>query len=141
MKIKATRAVVWAASLEDRPAGLAEKLEALTEAGANLEFVLARRAPEQPGQGVVFVCPLSGVRQCRAAVNHGFFRTNGMHSVRVEGLDAPGMATRLTRALAKAGLNLRGFTATAIGRKFIAYLALDDEDDVTLALRALKNLK
>jgi len=141
MKISASRAVVWAASIEDRPAGLAEKLEPLSEAGANLEYVLARRAPEQPGKGVVFVCPLQGVRQCRAAVNHGFFRTNGLHSVRVEGTDAPGLATRLTRALAQAGLNLRGFSATAIGRKFIAYLALDDEDDVTDALRVLKRLK
>lgn len=141
MKITASRAVVWAASIEDRPAGLAEKLEPLSEAGANLEYVLARRAPEHPGKGVVFVCPLAGVRQCRTAVNHGFFRSNGLHSVRVEGTDAPGLATHLTRALAKAGLNLRGFSATAIGRKFVAYLVLDDEEDVTQALRALKRLK
>ena len=141
MKIKAARAVVWAAKIEDRPAGLAEKIEPLAAAGANLEMVLARRAPEQPGKGVVFVCPLQGVRQCRAAVNHGFLRTNGLHSVRIEGADAPGLATQLTRALAKAGINLRGFSATAVGRRFVAYLALDDEDDVTAALRAIKNLQ
>ncbi len=141
MKLKASRAVVWAAKIEDRPAGLAEKIESLAEAGANLEIVLARRAPEQPGKGVVFVCPLEGVRQCRAAVNQGFLRTNGLHSVRIEGTDAPGLAARITRALAKAGINLRGFSATAVGKRFIAYLALDDEDDITAALQAIKSLK
>jgi hypothetical protein len=43
----------WAAPLEDKPGGLAEKLSALADAGVNLEFVIARRASDKPGTGVV----------------------------------------------------------------------------------------
>ena len=44
MSLKIQRTSVWAASIEDRPAGLAEKLAALNGSGAHLEFILARRA-------------------------------------------------------------------------------------------------
>lgn len=141
MKLKSASAVIWAASIEDRPAGLAEKLEPLSKAGANLEFILARRAPETPGKGVVFVAPLQGVKQCRAAVNAGFVRTNSLHAVRIEGADKPGLAARITAALGAAGINLRGFTANVIGRNFVAYLAFDDVDDGKQARRVLKKLK
>jgi hypothetical protein len=50
---------LWAAMLQDRVGGLAGKLAPLAAAGANLEFIIARRAPEQPGRGVVFVTPLN----------------------------------------------------------------------------------
>ena len=43
MALQVARTKVWAASMQDRPGGLAEKLEPLAKAGANLEFVIARR--------------------------------------------------------------------------------------------------
>ena len=140
MKLNTSSTVIWAASIEDRPAGLAEKLEPLSRAGANLQFILARRAPETPGKGVVFVAPLKGVRQCRAAVNAGFVRANSLHAVRIEGADDPGLATRITSLLGHAAINLRGFSASVIGRRFVAYLAFDDVDDVKNAMKVLEEL-
>ena len=67
MKMNVSRTDTWAATIEDRPGGLADKLGALAAAGANLEFIIARRAPEQRGSGVVFVTPLKGAKQVRAA--------------------------------------------------------------------------
>ncbi len=78
---------VWATTLMDRPGGLAEKLEALKEAGADLQFVIARRAPEKPGGGVVFVTPLRGDREVEAASAEGFNVTRSLHSLRIEQLD------------------------------------------------------
>lgn len=140
MKLKATEVEVWAASIEDRAGSLAEKLAALTAAGSNLEVVIARRAPEQPGKGVVFVTPLKGAKQVKAAEAAGFLRTGSLHSVRVEGTDKPGLGAKMTKALAEAGINLRGLSAAAIGRKFVAYLALDTVDDGEEAIRVLKKL-
>ncbi len=140
MKLKVTRAEVWAANLEDRPAGLAEKLEALSKAGARLEFIMGRRSFEEPGRGVVFLAPLQGAAQFKAARDAGFIQTEALHSVRVEGANQPGLGTRITRVLATASLNLRGFSATVVARKFVAYLALDDEDDAVKAVRALRRL-
>ncbi len=141
MKFTITRAVVWAAKIEDRPAGLAEKLTALSDAGAHLEFILARRAPELPGQGVVFVSPLKGAAQIKAADKSGFMRTDSLHSLRVEGADKPGVCAAITTALAQAELNLRGFSAATISKHFIVYLAFDDEDEVKAAVRILKRIK
>jgi hypothetical protein len=48
MKLKITHADIWAASLQDRPASLAEKLEALQKAGANLESCLSVNLKSSP---------------------------------------------------------------------------------------------
>ena len=58
MKLDITRVDVWAATIKDRPGGLAQKLDALAKAGTNLEFLISRRTPEKPGRGVVFVTPI-----------------------------------------------------------------------------------
>ncbi len=141
MKVKATRAEVWAATIEDRPGGLAEKLTALAGAGVNLDFIVSRRAPERAGKGVVFVTPITGAKQVKAAKAAGFQKTEKLHSVRVEGLDKPGAGAALTKALADAGLNLRGVSGAAMGRSFVGYLALDTAADTSKALAALKKLK
>jgi hypothetical protein len=141
MKLKVTRAEMWAAIIEDRPAGLAEKLERLVKAGANFDFVLARRLTEDPGKGVVFLAPLNGARQLKAAAQAGFMKTESLHALRLDGADQPGLCARLTRALANAGINLRGLSATVTGRKFIGYVAVDDADDAAAVLKVIKRLK
>ena len=63
MAIEVSKVDVWSGEIEDRSGGLAEKIEAVAEAGANLEFVIARRAPHKPGTGLVFLAPLRGAVQ------------------------------------------------------------------------------
>jgi hypothetical protein len=129
MSLTVTRVDVWAASIEDQPGGLAGKLAPLAEAGADLEFVIARRAPDKPGTGVVFITPLEGDAQTKAAAGAGFAVAQSLHSVRVEGDNAPGIGAQLTKKLADAGINLRGLSAAVIGQRFIMYLALDTAED------------
>src|SRR3989338_8989049 len=129
---------VWAAEIEDRPGGLAEKLEALAKAGASLEFIISRRAPDKPGKGVVFLTPVRGAKEKRAATESGLSTTASLHSVRVEGPDRPGLGTKMTRALADAGINLRGLSAAALGRKSVSYFAFDSADDAANAIKLLK---
>jgi hypothetical protein len=131
---------VWGANIEDKPGGLADKLAALANAGAQLEFVIARRTFEKPGAGVVFLSPLKGPAQIQAAKKAGFVKNKGLHSVRVEGPDRPGVGAHLTQSLAQAGINLRGLLAAAVGRRFVAHLALDDAATAMKAVRILKQL-
>ena len=140
MALNVTRVDVWAASIEDQPGGLAEKLEELAAAGAQLEFVVARRAPDKPGTGVVFLAPVTGAAQVRAAKKAGFEKTGSMHSVRIEGPDKPGLGARMTRALAGAGINLRGLSAAAMNKRCVVYLSVDSAADATKAMRILKDL-
>jgi len=140
MALDVTRTQVWAASMKDKPGALAGKFEGLHAAGADLEFVIARRAPDKPGQGVVFVTPLKGAAQLRAALAAGFTKSESLHSVRVAGTDRPGIGARMTAALAAAGVNLRGLSAGAVGKRFVAHLALDSAVDASKAIRVLRKL-
>ena len=140
MKLDVIKTDVWAAEVEDRAGALAEKLGALSAAGANLGFVLARRAPESPGYGVVFVTPLKGTKQIRAGMEVGFLKTESLRSVRVEGIDKPGLGGKIAEELARASINLRGFSATVIGRRFVTYLALDTAADLSKTVRTLKKI-
>ena len=92
------------------------------------------------GKGVVFVTPLAGEEQVKAATNAGFRQTDTLHSVRIEGPDRPGLGTMMARALANAGINLRGLSAAAIGKKFVCHLALDTAEDAEKAVRTVKAL-
>jgi hypothetical protein len=129
---------VWSGEIEDRPGGLGQKLEALSNAGANLEFLVSRRAPDKPGTGVVFVTPIKGAKQKNAAQSAGFGTTESLHSVRVEGPDRAGLGTKMTSALADAGINLRGVSAAALGRRAVTFFAFDSAADADTAIRVLK---
>ena len=139
MDLMVERVDVWAAAIQDRPSGLADALAALRDAGADLQFIIARRAPEAPGTGVVFVTPLQGDREVRAASQVGFSVTRHLHAVRVMGPDQPGVAAALTQKLGKAGINLRGFSASVIGSQFAAYVAVDTQEDASKVVEILAN--
>ena len=140
MKLNATRVQVWRATIDDRVGGAAERLEPLAKAGANLEFVFARRTPEQPGAGVVYVAPVKGAKVTAAARKAGFTQPDDIHFLRVEGADRPGLVGGVTRALADAGISFRGVSAAALRRNAIAYIAFDDSADATKGARVLRRI-
>ncbi len=140
MKLNVTRIQMWSTSIEDRAGGAAEKLGLLAKAGARFEFVFARRTLEQPGQGVLFVYPVKGAKLIRAAGEAGFAKNDDIQALRIEEKDAPGVAAKITGALAAADISFRAVSASVIGSKFVSYLALDTEADVAKAASLLKKL-
>lgn len=140
MALKIDRVDTWAATLKDQPGGLASKLASLAEADVNLEFIISRRSPEKKGKGVAFVTPIKGAAQCRAAKKAGFKKSARLHTLRIEGPDRKGMGATITAALAEADINLRGFSAAAIGRKFVCHVAVDSSAIATAARKALKKI-
>jgi hypothetical protein len=140
MKLQISRVDVWAASIKDTPGALTGKLEALADAGAGLDFVIARRAPDKPGTGVVFVTPIKGAVQLKAAKKARFRKTKSLHGIRIMATDRPGLGAKLARQIADAGINLRGLSAAAIGKRAIFNLAFDSNTDATKAVRCLKRL-
>ena len=140
MALNVTRIDVWVASIEDRSGGVAEKTAPLAGAGAQLEFALARRAPDKPGTGVLFVSPVKGARQIKAAKAVGFHKSESIYALRIEGPDKPGLGAKITQALAGRSINLRGLSAAVIGRRFVVHLALDSSSDATKAARVLRQM-
>ena len=137
MDLIVEHAEVWASTIEDQPGGLAGVLTVLNQAGADLQSVISRRAPDQPGKAVVFVTPLQGDAEIAAAAQVGFNVTQTLHSLRVIGLNRLGIVAELTQKLADAGINLRGFSASVLGTQFIAYAAVDSLQDAKKAAAIL----
>lgn len=138
MAIKVGKADVWAVSISDRAGGLADRLEPLANAGANLEMVFARRTPENPGQGMLFVTPIKGAKATKAAQASGMGQPQTIYSVRVEGGDKAGLGAKIARVLGEAGVSIRGMSAIAMGKKFVSFIACDSADDQARAIAALK---
>lgn len=129
---------VWAVDILNRPGTLARILEGLATAGTQLEFMIARRVNEKTSR--VFLAPIKGARQQRAASAVGLARAAGMQSLRIEGPDRAGLGAEITRAVAQQGINLRGASAAAIGRKAVLYLAVESEQARKDATRVVRSL-
>src|ERR1043166_9708124 len=140
MAIKASRSDVWMTIIDDRAGGAAEKLEALSKAGADLEVVFARRTPEQPGQGILFAGPIEGAKVTRAAQEAGFKRTENIHGTRIEGSDKPGLGAKIARTGACGGVRLRALNDMAVARNFWSFVLCDTPVDAARPLRALRKL-
>jgi hypothetical protein len=140
MGFKLDRVHLWSGDVPDRAGGVAGKLASLANAGANLEFILTRRSPDKPGTGVLFVAPLTGALQVRAAKSAGLAETHDPVLLRVEGDNQAGLAHRLTQQWALAGISLQGLTMCVLGDKFIGYAAFDSVADSNRAAAILGDL-
>ena len=132
------RVDVWTASIADKPGGLSGTLKGVFEAGADLDFVIARRAPDEPGTGAVFITPIRGDREIEAASMLGFNLTSSVDSVRVEGDNVPGAAVNIAEMIANADINIRSFSAAVIGPRYIAYVGFDSSSDADRAAKVLQ---
>ena len=105
MALKVSKADVWAVTSTIGRAAPAEKLEALSKAGANLEMVLARRTEARPGRDVRD--PDQGREGGEGGAGRPAWASReSIHSVRVEGGDKPGLGAKIARTLGDAGRQL-----------------------------------
>ena len=141
MDLLVDRVDVWAARTVDKPGGVSGILKGLYEAGADLDFVIARRSADKPGTGVVFLTPIQGDREIEAASTLGFNLTSGVDAVRVEGDNVPGAAAKLAEVIADAGINIRGLSVAVIGPRYIGYIGFDNSNDAEEAARIIKEAK
>jgi predicted amino acid-binding ACT domain protein len=140
MDLDVERVDVWAAPIKDETGSLASLLKGLHKVGSDLQFVIARRSADMPGMGVVFVTPLQGEQERRAASRLGFNVTQSLQSIRIRGQDRAGIVADLMQALADGGISLRGLSASVIGSQFIAYMSVDSPDEVMKAIDILGRL-
>jgi len=140
MSYEITKPDVWVVELEDSPGTLAEKLAAVLEAGANLDFVIARRSTEKPGHSILFLAPLVGARQTQAAERAGMRRADSLHSIRIEGPDRPGLGAGITKTISDAGINMRGLSAAGLGDRALFYVAFENDHDAVKATQLLARM-
>lgn len=138
MAFEITMVDVWTAELEDRPGALSEKVEALQRAGANLEFAILRpSAAVMSSMGLLFVAPIVGREQTKAAEEVGLEKDASLHALRIVGPDSPGLLAGIARTLADARINIAALWAAALGERSALYIRFRSNAEAKRAAQLL----
>jgi hypothetical protein len=140
MSFKLDRVNLWSGEVPDQAGGTASKLAFLAQAGANLEYVFTKRLPDKPGAGILYVAPVTGPTQVRAAKAAGLSEASYPVVRRFEGDNQAGLAHRLTQEWALAGISFQGLTMAVLANKFVGYVAFDSVADANKAAQILADL-
>ena len=140
MQYEVERVDVWAGEINDRRGALAEMLSQVLDAGADLDFILARPSPVKPTTGILYLAPLEGEKQTQAASDAGLARSSHIESLRIAGPDRPGLAEAIARTTAEAGINISGLTAGRMGDRCVMYVRFESEDDLARATDAITSM-
>jgi hypothetical protein len=140
MALQIRRVQVWTGDLPDRLGAAAAKLELLARAGADLEFVFTRPNPNRQDTSTIFLAPITGPEQIQAARAAELGPSVEVAMLCVEGDNRCGIGYDLMSQLAVAGINLRGLSVSAVGNRFVAYMAFDNPDVATMALQILATM-
>jgi len=127
------RVEVWSGEVRDRRGALADMLKVVLEAGANLDFIIARPSPVKPATGILYLAPLEGEAQLKAAQDAGLHPSSHIEALRVEGPDRPGLAEQITRTIADAGINVSGFTGGRMADRCVMYIRFERVDELEKA--------
>ena len=141
MALKVSKVDVWAGDLIDKPGGLADVLEPLARGGQSIDFLIARRSDKHVRIGKVFVTPVTSSKAKEAAGRAALRRASKLFTLKIEGADRQGLGSKVTRAIADAGISAKGVSAAVIGKQFVAYISFDSEGDADRAMAALKSPK
>jgi predicted amino acid-binding ACT domain protein len=138
MAITVKSVKLWVLHGPDRIGFLADALEPLASAGANLRVVMAYCNPGQPARAAIEVFPVSGKR-AEAAARAAGLSPSDTACLLVEGDDRPGLGAALGRAIAQAGVSMSFLIAETVGRKFSAVIGFGSETDAATAAKAAKS--
>jgi hypothetical protein len=136
MAITVKKAVLWRKEVDNRPGALAEALEPLAQAGADLQVVMAYRYPGSD-KGAVEVHPVSGRKPTAAGQAAGLAKSS-IPVLLVEGDNRAGLGYALTKAVADAGINLGFVMVQVLGRRYAAVLGFENDADATKAAALIK---
>jgi hypothetical protein len=140
MGFKLERVHIWSGQIVDEAGGMARNLAPLAEAGTNLEYLATRQTADKPGFGVLYVAPITGPAQVRAARLAGLAEARDAVVLRVEGDNEAGLGYRLTKQWATAGINLQGLTMAVLGGKFVGFAAFNTVTDANRAAQILADI-
>jgi hypothetical protein len=139
MALTVKRITLWRREVENQPGVLAQTLEPLAEAGADLRLVMGYRFPEATTRAAIELFPVAGKKATAAAEAAGL-RAFELACLLVEGDNRPGFGAALGRALADAGINVVFLVAQVIGRRFTAVIGFENDDDAAAATKTIKTV-
>jgi hypothetical protein len=137
MPVKVKKVTLWRKELENRAGTLADTLEPLAKAGADLQVVMGYCYPGDRTKAAVELFPVANKKAVAAAQTAGL-AVAAIPALHVEGDNRAGLGHAITRTLADAGVNLDFLMAQVIGRKYSAVLGFENQADADRAVSLIK---
>jgi hypothetical protein len=128
---------LWRKEVENQVGTLADVLEPVTKAGANLHVLMGYRYPGEGTKAAIELYPVAGKKVTTAASEAGL-SASSIPTLLVEGDDRHGLGCAIAQAIAGAGINMTFFVAQSIGRRFSAVLGFETEADIRAAAPLIK---
>jgi hypothetical protein len=137
MAVTMKKAALWRKEIENRPGILANILGPLSEAGTDLQVVMAYRYPGRTNTAAIELHPVSGRKPIAAAKAAGLAQSP-VPILLVEGDNRQGLGHAIAKALGEAGINLSLLMAQVVGRKYSAIFGFENEADAAKATILIK---
>jgi hypothetical protein len=137
MPVTVKSITLWRKELENHTGTLAETLEPLARAGADLQVVMGYRHGEQGGKAAVEVYPLTGKKSIAGARAAGL-TASSIPTLLVEGDNKAGLGYAVAQAIADAGINMAFLVAQVTGRKYSCVIGFENEGDAKTATALIK---
>ena len=135
MAVTVKKAILWRREVDNQPGMLANTLQPLSEAGADLQVVMAYRYPG--GENAIELYPVSGKKSAAAAQTAGL-APSSISTLLVEGDNRPGLGHAIAKAVGDAGINMSFVMAQVVGRRYSAVFGFENEADASKAATLIK---
>lgn len=139
MAVTIQKIALWRKEVSHEPGVLAEVLEPLAAAGADLRVVMGYAIPGDRERAAIEVFPVVGRKVTEAARQAGLERSS-IPCLLVEGANQPGLGARMARAIAERGVNISFLMAETVGSRFSAVFGFANEADARTAARAIRGV-
>jgi hypothetical protein len=137
MAVTVKKAILWRSEVDNSSGMLANILQPLSEAGADLQVVMAYRYRDGENKAAIELYPVSGKKSAAAAQTAGL-APSSISTLVVEGDNRPGLGHAITRAVGGAGINMSFVMAQVVGRKYSAVFGFENEVDASKAATLIK---
>src|ERR1700694_3857391 len=138
MAVSVKKAILWSREVEgNQPGMLANTLQPLSEAGADLQVVMAYRYPGGENKAAIELHPISGKKSVAAAQTAGL-APSSISTLLVEGDNRPGLGHAIAEAVGDAGINMSFVMAQVVGRRYSGVVWFVNEADGSKAATLIK---
>jgi hypothetical protein len=137
MPVTVKQISLWRKEVGNQVGTLAQTLEPVAKAGANLRVLMGYRYPGNEARAAIELYPVAGKKVTAAATDAGL-AASSIPTLLVEGDDRPGLGLAIAKAIADAGLNMAFFVAQVVGRRYAAVIGFDSDADAKAAGTLIK---
>jgi hypothetical protein len=137
MAVRVKPVTLWRVEVNNEPGALAQTLEPLANARADLQIVMGYRLPDDPNRAAIEIAPVAGQRATAAAQSAGLSESH-IPALHVEGDNRAGLGHAIASALAGAQINMDFLMAVVVGGRHSTVIGFETEDDARRAVPLVK---